>query len=223
MRRPHEQLAINAVFQALKNEGLDPKEDTSITDNPDCVFEISKKRISADCTNINLEALMKWSNSTRRLEKDKQYEIKFALEPHYWIRKSIEEKLLNIENYRKNGRSDEVWLITHALETPENFDCTNTTIAIMIDAVRNINPPFHEVWFIHSKYPATRLWRTGDPVVPTFPRWDTSKREYPFEQIIQGKSTITSKGLNIKVLFGGAFEEIYLKPLDPTWNDLKEK
>ncbi len=219
MRRFDEQVAINAVFKSLRSKNLEPIEDTSIEDNPDCAFEISGIRAAADCTNINLESLMKWSNSTHRFEKDKQYEIKFALEPHYWIRESIAEKEPKLETYRKNGNADKVWLIAHALEQPANFDCTDTTIAIMRDTVRFIRPSFDEVWFVHAEYPATRLWRKGDPKVPEFPRWDTSKSKYPFENIIQFRSTITKDGLNKIVVFGNSFEEINFEPLDPTWSD----
>lgn len=219
MRRPDEQAAISAVFEALTQEGRNPIEDTSIEDNPDCVFEIGDIRIASDCTNINLEALMKWSNSTRRLLPEKQYEIKFALEPHYWVRNSISGKESRIPTYRENGGASEVWLIIHALEVPELFDCTDTTIAIMRDAVRHIQPEFDEVWFMHKDYSATRLWRKGDPKVKVFPRWDTSDREYPFESIIKFRSTITAKGLNRTITFGNSFEQLTLDPLDPTWED----
>ena len=217
MRRPDEQAAINLVFQALIEEGKVPNEDSSIDDNPDCVFEIETSRIAADCTNINLEALIQWSNSTKRLEPGKQYEIRFAIEPHYWARNSILDKQPKICSYRANGKANEVWLIIHALEDPEHFDCDDSTIAIMTDAVRNIQPDFDEIWFVHKDYRPTRIWRIGDPKVAEFPRWDTSESEYPFEGIIQFKSTITSTGLNETVTFGGAFEEIVLDPLDPNW------
>ena len=219
MRRQDEQAAIDLVFHALHEEGRNATEDASINDNPDCVFEIGDTRIAADCTNLNLEAFMKWSNSRKRFEPEKQYEIKFALEPHYWVRNSINEKKPKIPRYRKNARADEVWLIVHALENPANFDCTDTTIAIMTDAVRHIQPEFEEIWFVHKDFPATRLWRKGDPTVDRFPRWDTNEGKYPFENIIQGHSTITSTGLNKTIIFGASHEEIFLEPLDPTWKD----
>ena len=184
MRRPDEQKAINSVFEVLQNEGLNPIEDPSIQDNPDCVFELRGKRVAADCTNFNLEALLKWSNSTKRIEKEKQYEIKFALEPHYWIKESIEAKVDKISTYKANGDAEEVWLIAHALEIPELFDCNDSIINIMQDAIRFLQPTFEEVWFIHHQYPVKRLWRKGDPAVPNFPSWDTPKDKYPFEQII---------------------------------------
>lgn len=219
MRRPDEQAAIDVLFNSLQTENRVPIEDTTIEDNPDCVFEVSGIRVAAECTNINLEALMKWSNSKRRLVKDKQYEIKFALEPHYWIKESIAEKEPKLETYKANGRANEVWLIAHALEQPTNFDCTDTTIAIMRDAVRFLNPDFDEVWFVHAEYSATRLWRKGDPKAPEFPRWDTSENKYPFESIIMGRSTITKEGLNVTVTFGDSVEKIDLKPLDSTWSN----
>jgi len=217
MRRPDEQSAINSVFESLKKEGKTPIEDKSIIDNPDCVFEISNVRISADCTNLNLESLLKWSNSRRRFEKGKDYEIKFAIEPHYWIKKSIEGKEPKIEKYRKNGNAKEVWLFVHALEVPEFFDCTESTIAIMTDALRYLNPRFDEVWFIHSQYPATRLWKNGDPQITSFPDWDTTENNYPFEKIIQFVDTITKDGLTKEIKFGGSFEQVLIEPLNPNW------
>lgn len=218
MRRPDEQAAIGLVYDALQKEGRKAVEDVSFDDNPDCVFEIGDSRIAADCTNLNLEAFMKWSNSRKRFEHEKQYEIKFALEPHYWLRNSIDEKREKIEKYREEACSDEVWLIVHALEDPTNFDCNETTIAIMTDAARYLQPSFDEIWFVHKEFPATRLWRMGDPAIENFPRWDTSEGQYPFENIIQGHSTITSSGLNKTITFGASHEEIFLEPLDPTWN-----
>lgn len=218
MRREDEQLAIDAVFKSLKLEDKVPIEDKSIDDNPDCVFELESDRIAADCTNINLEAVMKWSNSTRRLKKDKQYEITFALEPHYWIKQSIIEKESKIPKYLTNSGATKIWLIAHALENPSNFDCDENILAIMRDAVRYVSPSFDSVWFVHTQYPATRLWNKGDPKIDNFPSWGTTNDKYPFEQVIQFKGVIKSDGLNKEVVFGDSFEKIILEPMDPKYS-----
>ena len=215
MRRPDEQSSISAVFDALRKEGQEPVEDRTITDNPDCVFQLVDERVAADCTNINLEAVMKWSNSTKRLVPDEQYEIKYALEPHYWIRLSIEEKEPKIDQYKQNGKADKMWLITHALENPPLSDCSDSVIAIMTDAVRHLSPDFDEIWFSHTDRPATRIWKAGDPKVDRFPSWDSDNDKYPFEEAIIFKGTITQRGFAKTVQFGKSFERILLAPRDP--------
>lgn len=218
MRRLDDQKAINSVYGALKSQGKALIEEPAFDDNPDWVFELEGRRIAADCTCINLEQIMKWSRSERRLEPGKQYEIKFAFEPHYWIAKAVEDKEPKIAQYKKNSGAEEVWLIAHSeFDGQPLYECKQPAIDIMRDAVRSLNTSFARVWFVHSEYGSAELWQAGDPITPSFPNWIVND-EYPSYTVVQFRQTITKDGLNMTIQFGSTDERVVLQPINTQYS-----
>lgn len=152
-RTRDEQHAISTVSKTLEACGHRLATDETITDKPDWVFSLDGVRIGAECTCINLEKLMKWSNSNRNLKQGKCYKIVFPYEPHFWIRKAVEEKEGRIQSYIQNSQADELWLLLHSdLAVPVAlYECNDEMLNLMSLAASAIKSAFDQIWFIHNE------------------------------------------------------------------------
>lgn len=214
IRKLDEVAAISAVSRVLKESGAQVVDDPAFTDKPDWVFELDGVRVAAECICINLEKLMEWNNSRRRLQQEKCYEIIFPVEPHLWIKKAIEAKVDKVAEYTLRSKSKEAWLIAHS-DLDQGlplFECNENMLRTMRDAAASLNSKFERIWFIHREFGAHQIWRKGEPVVP-FPEIDLTNG-YPISNQKQLLATITKDGLNVSVGPENTIESIRLQPLD---------
>lgn len=213
-RTQDEQYAISMVSSKLKACGHSLTTDETITDKPDWVFDLNGVCIGAECTCVNLERLMKWSNSTRNLNQGKCYKIIFPNEPHFWIKKAVEEKEQKIQSYSKNSHADEIWLLLHSdLASPiALYECNDNMLKLMSLAAAAINSAFDQIWFVHNENGARKLWSKGDAVVP-FPELKLD-RNYPTLRVRQGIATLTKNGGAFSVGNENIEETIVIQPLD---------
>jgi len=213
-RTKDEQCAINMVSRELEARDGRLTTDKAIKDKPDWVFDFNKVRVGAECVCINLEKLMKWSNSTQSLKFGRCYEVIFPNEPHLWVKKAIEEKEKKIESYIENSKADKIWLLLHSdLASPMAlYECSDEMLKIMSLAASAINSRFDQIWFVHNERGAKKLWSKGDAVVP-FPELIIDK-EYPILKMKQGISRITKDGGVFSVCVENIEETIVIQPFD---------
>jgi len=214
VRTPDEQAAIDAVAKALRREGNAVEDDQAFSDRPDWVFSLNGTRIAAECRCINLEALMKWGNDTRRLVPGKCYEIVIPNEPHLWLQQAVLEKEPKAEEYRANSHAEQLWLIAHSeLRTPlPFFPCDEPTLALLKQAAAAIRSSFDCLWFVHADCGAQRLWTRGEPT-GEFPAFNIGST-YPTIRNRQGLATLTKSGGSFNVGRNNVVETITLQPLD---------
>lgn len=207
--------AISSVSFTLTSSGAVIKTEDSITDKPDWVFQLDDIRIGAECTCINLEKLMKWNGSQKQLVPEKFYEITFPNEPHFWIKRAIEDKNSKIPDYIKRSSAHEVWLITHA-EFGSGlalYECDASMIKLMKQAAAAVSSDFDRIWFVHPETGCHELWRKGDQTI-AFPELAIAGSLYPTCTIKHAIGTFTKKGLTISAGPENTIEKILLQPLD---------
>ncbi|PHS03494.1 MAG: hypothetical protein COA78_17745, partial [Blastopirellula sp.] len=122
--------------------------------------------IAAECTYINPEKLMCWCNS-KQPKQNVLCNAVFALEPHHWVKKSVEDKEPKIPKYLDRTKAKEVWLILHSIvdEPFEWYPCDEQMLETMNRAARAIQPKFDQIWFLHNECEvvAKRIWVKGEP------------------------------------------------------------
>ena len=156
-RSPDEHSAIEAVRFALHAEGHVTADDGSFTDRPDWVFRLDDARVGAECTCINLEQLMAWQGRKAARIVGKHYEVRFANEPHLWVKKALEAKNSKVKEYVRRANCSAVWLILHSEFSPfPLFACSPEMLALMRAAAASVHSDFEAVWFVHAELGATR-------------------------------------------------------------------
>ena len=213
-RTSHELAAINMVKKILSNSNIHATDDSSIIDSPDWVFEVDGRRFAAECTCINLERLMSWSNTKRELIPDKGYKVTFPNEPHFWIKKAIEDKEGKIPNYLANSNAEEIWLITHS-EFDSGlslYECNDTMLEGVSRAAASLDSQFSRIFFVHSEAGAYQIWEKGDPLQP-FPEYEITGK-YPSFSMTKFAGTITKDGYNLVLSPENEEESIIIQPID---------
>ena len=212
-RSPDEAAAIERMRCALTSSGHVVSDDIEITDRPDWVFEFDGRRVAAECTCVNLPQLMKWAGYRDRRYDGKHYEVRFAYEPHLWVKTAIESKSAKIGGYKHRAQCEEIWLVMHSEVTAlPLFGCSSATLALMRAAAAATVSGFDAVWFVHAEAGANLLWQTGDPHC-AFPELDVS-RGYPTLWTRQGVVTLKAGGGEFSLGPHNAAVSLTIQPLD---------
>ena len=212
-RAPDESAAIERMRGALASSGYVVSDDTAITDRPDWVFELDGRRVAAECICVNLPQLMKWAGHKDRREDGRHYEVRFANEPHLWVKTAIQAKDPKVEDYKHRANCSEIWLVMHSEFTVlPLFECSHEMLELMRAAAAATESRFDAVWFVHAEVGANRLWQQGDPHC-AFPELDVS-RGYPTLRVRQGMITLKAGGPKFSLGAHNAAESLLIQPLD---------
>lgn len=212
-RSSDEAAAIEEVRSALSAAGHMVIDDEAITDNPDWVFDIDGWRVAAECTCINLPRLMEWAGYGKRRELGKHYEVRFANEPHLWVKRAIEAKDPKIGVYKERARCDAVWLVMHSdFSAMPLFGCSPRMLGLMRAAAGAVIHRFETVWFVHPEAGAHRLWRQGDPKCE-FSELEISG-DYPTLYLRQGAVTLSPSDGEFSLGPHNAATRLLIQPLD---------
>jgi len=213
-----EEWAIGLMKDELEKQGYSIKTNNEITDSPDWAFKLNSENIAAECTYINPELLMEWSNQNKPSTPNIYYNSTFAFEPHYWVQKAVEAKEGKISKYLKNAEAKKAWLILHGnIDEPyEWYDCDNRMIEIMNQAARAIQPKFDQIWFLHSESKITvkNIWKKGEPKA-NFPDVFNNGK-YPTFKVSKVRSFDLSDKLPLKI--EETEEELIIKPISPHYS-----
>lgn len=218
IRTSDEMIAIDLMRQFLsENTNYVLIDDENITDSPDWVFHLNNtRRIGAELRHLSIERVMKWCNSKRKLEKEKFYEIIIPNEPHFWLKKAIEDKNEKVDEYKSSSQSDEIWLILHTDLSGAAFpffECNDETIRLLIQAAGSINSNFSRIYFIYKGQNPFELWREGDPKT-NFPEIDLLNGKYPTMVNLTCEFVVGKQNISLNYVPENIVEKIILQPLD---------
>lgn len=212
-RTDEERAAIERLRSTLESEGAYIVDDGAFTDRPDWVFDYDGRRIGAECTCINVAQLMQWSNPRKRWEDGAHYEVRFANEPHLWVKRAIDAKASKVPEYKQRARCAEVWLILHSEFTRlPLFACPPSMLELMRGAAAAGPGGFDSIWFVHVEAGACRLWQVGDSNT-AFPELDLS-HGYPTLRVRQGRVTLTPERGEFSLGLHNPARTLVIQPLD---------
>lgn len=205
--------AISRMKSALASTGNDVRDDDSVQDRPDWVFQLNGERVGAECTCINLQQLMKWSRQTSRYQLGKYYEVRFGNEPHLWVKKAIESKNPSVSTYKLRAKAESIWLLLHTEFTAfAFFACAEPMLTLMRAAASAIQSDFEAVWLVHAESGPQCLWKSGDPRC-AFPELAVTD-SYPTLRVRQGIAKLTAEGGEFSLGLHNAAETLVIQPLD---------
>lgn len=205
-RTPDEELAIDYLRSFLE-KGQSIVDDGSITDKPDWVFLLNKKRVALECSLLGIEKVFEWSNYKGKI-LGKNYKITYYFEPHLWVQKILEKKNGLASGYKTRAEADQTWLLIHSEKQP-SFEWNSTASLLMQCGINLVGSNFDEIWFCHPRFGIVKIWEKSCQLPEV--KVDTSRFDSPQCTIIQGNHIFTKDGLKIDI--SNIFEEINLSPL----------
>lgn len=165
MRNKRTQAEAEAVvaleyYLAAHNYG-NPVEIEDWVDQPDVIFKTEAGRVACEIATVVPSSIIQWYfKKLPQLHAAQSREIIFPAEPHEWASKILHSKNTKIDAYKRNSKSNKIWLLLHSPDKESNLlnPVKNEEIELMKYAAHTVKHNFKKVLFFDRNGPAIELF-----------------------------------------------------------------